>query len=357
MSAIKDSVNTVAVRVLDDVGVDTSFDFLYYKLGMKSLVTEMRLSDGSIVTDRGVAALALGQQNYGVTVREMTGAYSVLANAGVYNTVRSYYKVTDAMGNVLLSCERESEQAISSETAGIMTLMLQEVVTSGTAKAITLDSKIDVAGKTGTTQDNCDKWFIGYTPYFIGGVWCGYEYPEPLDDITGNPCITVWDEVMTILHEKYVSSGLNEFDIPNNIVKVRCCADSGKLLTSACRIDARGNRGVWCYFKAGSEPSSYCTCHITVDYDMVDGGVACRECPVENIKKVGMIQVSRSFPVQVYVTDAQYVWRQLSGGVTMSTDPTLPFFSPMLGWRKYCGISRGGRQFNRGCAVHTQNAE
>lgn len=346
--AIRDSVNTVAVKILEEVGVDESFDFLYKKLNMQSLISKVVLDDGTVVTDKGVASLALGQQNYGVTVREITGAYSIFANDGIYNSMRSYYKVTDSQGNILLNCKRSEERVISSATADIMTLMLENVVSSGTAKEITLDEEIAVAGKTGTTQDNCDKWFIGYTPYFIGGAWCGYEYPESMDGIDGNPCIKAWDDVMTILHEKFDYTSDN-FEIGEEIIKVRCCRDSGKLLTAACRIDARGNRGVWRYFESGTEPDEYCDCHVTVEYNKVDGGVACDDCSVDNIEKVGMITVVRDFPVQVYVDDAQYVWRKISMTVSMSHDASLPFFSNMIKKGRYCGISRGITQFNSGC--------
>lgn len=346
--AIKDSVNTVAIKVLENVGVDESFDFIYNDLNMRSLISGSNADNDAVITDKGLASLALGQQNYGVTVREITGAYSIFANDGIYNSMRSYYKVTDSQGNILLSCERSGERVISSATADIMTLMLENVVSSGTASDITLDKKIAVAGKTGTTQDNCDKWFIGYTPYFIGGVWCGYEYPESMDKIAGNPCITIWDEIMTALHNRS-DYNVDRFEIGEDIIKVRCCADSGKLLTSACRIDARGNRGVWCYFESGTEPNEYCDCHIAVEYNKKDGGIACEDCSVNDIEKIGMIKVYRDFPTQVYIEDAQYVWRKMSITVPMSHDEKLPFFSDAIKKGRYCGISRGTTQFNSGC--------
>ena len=351
--AIKDSVNTVSVRVLDKVGIDAAFDLLYEKLGMKSLISESTLVGGGTITDRGIASLALGQQNYGVTVREMTGAYTALANHGVYSRPISYYKVTDSLGNVLLSNENLQERVFEAETADIMTLMLRNVVSSGTAKAITLDDRVQVAGKTGTTQDNCDKWFIGYTPQYIGGVWCGYEYPKSLDGIDGNPCLDIWDDVMLAIYQKKASEYVRSFELSDRIVKVKVCADSGKRLTEACRRDARGDRGVWCFFKSGTEPKGYCGCHVMVNYNVVTGGVACPLCPEENIEMVGMIRVTRNFPTQVYVTDAQYVWRSLPDNKPMSVDETLPFFANALPWGKYCGISRSKIQFNRGCAIHT----
>lgn len=354
ITAVRDSVNTVAVRVLKDLGEQKSFDFMKKSLSMDSLIEEKTLDDGSVVTDIGVASLALGQQNYGVTVRELTAGYSIFVNGGVFSKTRSYYKVTDAAGNPLLDDEYEGSAVISPETASIMTLMLKNVVYSGTAKAVTLDSYVDVAGKTGTTQDNCDKWFIGCTPYLIGGVWCGYEYPEPLSGISGNPCITVWDEIMTVLHDKYINGNEKPsgFMLSDNIVRVKCCADSGLLPTAACRTDARGNRSVWCWFASGEEPAEYCKCHVAVDYDHPAGGVACDECPSGCISKVGMIQVTRSFPVQVYVTDAQYVWRRLPSALLPGTAYNEPFFIRLLKKGEYCGTSKSGTQFNRGCPQH-----
>ena len=353
--AIRDSVNTVAVRVLDKVGIDTAFDLLYDRLGMRSLISESSLSDGSVITDRGIASLALGQQNYGVTVREMTGAYTALANHGEYSAPRSYYKVTDSLGTVLLSNEDDNERVFDVETADIMTLMLENVVSSGTAKAITLDKSVQVAGKTGTTQDNCDRWFIAYTPQYIGGVWCGFEYPKSLDDISGNPCLDIWDDIMGEIYRIKMDNVKRAFDLSDNIVKAKCCADSGKRLTEACRSDARGDRGVWCYFKVGSEPKDYCNCHILVEYDVVNGGIACSRCPDEDVEVVGLIKVIRNFPLQVYVSDAQYVCRSMPDDKVYSTEEGLPFFANSLPLGKYCGISRGKVQFNRGCAIHANS--
>ncbi|HHT54822.1 MAG TPA: glycosyl transferase [Clostridiales bacterium] len=354
--AIQESVNTVAVRVLMDLGERESFDFLVNKAGMSSLVERQTLSDGTQVSDIGLASLALGQQNFGVTVRELTAAYSMFVNNGVFSPPRSYIKVTDSAGNLLLANDyyNSGVRAISEETASIMTLMLQNVVSRGTAKAITLDEYVEVAGKTGTTQDNCDKWFVGYTPYFIGGVWCGHEYPQPLSGVPNNICFVIWDEIMTRLHERYVTSGEKPagFNISPKIVGARCCADSGKLMTAACRTDPRGDRGVMCWFVSGEEPEERCDRHITVDYDIIGGGVACPLCPAENLIKVGMIKVERSFPTQVYVTDAQYVWRRLPAYVEPALHINQPFFYNLLKPNEYCGISNTTSQFNRYCALH-----
>ncbi len=352
--AIEHSLNTVVVRALEELGVESSFDFLYNELEMRSLVASETLEDGSGITDKDIAALALGQFNYGVSVREITAAYSALANEGVYNKTRSYFRVTDSKGNDVLVNDYEGKAVISEESAEIMTKMLQNVVSKGTANTITLDQKIDCAGKTGTTQNNCDKWFVGYTPYYICGVWYGYEYPKEIVDSVSNRSVKIWDEVMSAIHKKHLKSdkALLHFETSSDIVKAEYCADSGLLPTEACTKDARGNRIESGYFTKGTEPSKYCDCHVLVNYDAENGGVADADCEKENITRVGMIVVERSFPIQVYVTDAQYVWRNIENKVLPNTSPNQAFFANILKDGEYCGISRGEVQYNRYCRRH-----
>ncbi len=351
--AIEHSVNTVAVKVLEDIGIDRGFDFLYNKLHMKSLIESKTLSNGSVLTDKDYAALALGQFNYGVTLKEVTAAYSIFANQGIYNKTRSYYKVTDANGSVILENQYYGEAVIKEETASLMTLMLENVLKNGSATDITLDERIDCAGKTGTTQKNYDKWFIGYTPYFIGGVWCGYEYPKSLSNINGNVCVKVWDEVMTLLHKKYIKNGdAKNFSIDPDVAEYEYCRDSGMLVTEACLKDARGDRTEKGYFEKGTEPTEYCTCHRLVEYDKVNGGIAFDDCPSENTELVGMIVVNRSFPMQIYVTDAQYVFRDIGTDIIPETSPKLPFFNNLYGENEYSGISNTKEQYNRSCRDH-----
>lgn len=350
--AIEHSVNTVTVKVLEDLGITESFDFLYNKLKMTSLISSKTLDDGSVITDRDYAALALGQFNYGVTVREITAAYSIFANDGIYNDYRSYYTVTDSSGQEVLENKYHGEAVISEENADIMTLMLQNVVESGTATDITLDKKIACAGKTGTTQNKYDTWYIGYTPYCIGGVWFGYEYPKALTDYSGNKCIEIWDEVMTLIHEKYENGEYSEFDISSEIVEYEYCVDSGKAFTSACKIDPRGDRAEVGYFVKGTEPTSPCDKHLAVDYDIVVGGVVIGECPNENTVKVGLINLERKFPMQIYVTDAQYTWQDIGKYVLPETSSSLPFYNNLLEKDSYSGISKAEKQFNRACREH-----
>ena len=235
-----------------------------------------------------------------------------------------------------------------------MTIMLENVVENGTANNISLDDKVDCAGKTGTTQNNYDRWFIGYTPYYIGGVWYGYEYPKSLSG--SNLCLDIWDDVMTQLHERIALKGASRpksFYRSENIVECSYCADSGMLVTNACMRDPRGDRTETGYFAAGDEPKEYCQCHVPVAYDSFSGGVVYdSSCPKGNTEYIGLIKAERSFPVQIYVTDAQYVWKDIAPDVLPETSPNLPFFNNALSDSEYCGISNTEIQYNRLCRTH-----
>ncbi len=349
--AIEHSINTVTVKVLEELGLERSFDFLYNKLRMKSLILSETLEDGRAISDCDYASLALGQFNYGATVREVTAAYSIFANDGVYNDYRSYYEVTDSHGEAVLQNKYHGESVISEQNADIMTLMLKNVVKNGTASEITLKNKIECAGKTGTTQNKFDTWYVGYTDEYIAGVWFGYEYPKPLTAFSGNMCIGIWDSVMSDIYAD-TDKQVHGFDISSDIIECKYCADSGKLLTSACNLDPRGERGEVGYFVNGTQPSTPCDKHLTVNYDTVGGGIIIGDCPDIGKKTVGLINVKREFPIQIYVTDAQYTWRDIGKDILPETSPTLPFYANLLPKDTYCGISKTDVQYNRACRNH-----
>ena len=339
--SVQHSLNTVAVKVLSDLGTDTSYSYLKNKFNIGSLVAN----------DNGVAALALGQQNYGVTLREITAAYTAFSNGGVCNESRSYILVQARDGSVLLSKEISGSQVISRENAAIMTKLLESV--TEIHPTVTLDKYLQTAGKTGTTQDTCDRWFIGYTPYYLAGVWYGHEYPSTLPESAKSICSTVWNDVMTDIHSDFISSGnIKEFEVPENVIEASFCLDSGKLMTGACMADPRGDRSGNGWFIEGTQPTDFCTCHILVDYDTKYGGICSPLCLPKNTKKVGLIQIERSFPTQIKVTDAQYVWRELPGNISPYLGDDSAFFSNALEENEYCGISETERQYNRYCYLH-----
>ena len=144
---------------------------------------------------------------------------------------RSYYKVTDQNGKIILDNTSHQKREISVETAAIMTKLLETVVDSGTAnRLISLDKKISVAGKTGTTQGNCDRFFVGYTPELLAGTWFGYEYPKSLDYFGGNYSAIFWDEVVSKIYSEYGHKYHHKnFKIPDTVQQLTFDSSTGEI--------------------------------------------------------------------------------------------------------------------------------
>lgn len=364
-SAVERSVNTVAMRVLEDLTIDVSFDYLTNRLGFDYLIEYAETSDGQGYTDKGLAALALGQLNYGVTVRDMAAAYTAFANSGKFSKCNSYLRVEDSEGNVLLSNEggangtEQQSIVFSEQTAYIMTRMMYNVVNAkeGTARRVSLRQKVDVAGKTGTAGNDYDRWFVGYTPYYVGATWYGYSYPKVIGSNVSNPSVTLFDLVMTKLHEDIIAAAevsdtddivLKTFDDkkPVDIIECEYCKDSGQKLSTACALDARGDRTDTGYFTRSSRPASPCTTHIIVNYDSTTKAVAHEYS--KSTYKVGLIRESkRAFPYQITVEDAQYVYRDLPYNVRPGGWWGVPFFINSIPEGTYVGSSNVENQFNR----------
>ena len=341
--AVAHSTNTVALRVLADLGLEKSYVYGRDRFHL-SLVSK------SGANDCDWAALGLGQLNYGVTLRELTTAYTAFADGGVYHPYRSYYRVTDSEGNILLSRADEAERILSLETAAIMTKLLEGVIESGTSSSVTLQNLCACAGKTGTTQNDHDRWFVGYTSSLVCGVWCGYEYPEPLEG--RNLCTSSWNAVMRrIVSER---GEKREFEIPETVVQANYCRDSGALLSTICQKDPRGNRVESGWFTAQTLPHSLCQCHVLCEV-CKSGGVCHAYCPDEEREEVGLIQVDRHFPKQVTVSDAEYVYRGNPTEYEVNPNSSEAYFTAHL--PDYCGISATKEQYNRSCTAHTEREE
>ena len=187
-TALQKSKNTVAAQIMDKLTPSASLEFLRSRLGVTSLID----------SDADYAAMALGEPHYGITVREMAQAYTALANDGVFTYSRTYTMVKDRSGKIILDNQPQTIQAFSQETARTMTYMLNNAATYGTGSESRL-SNMPVAGKTGTTSANRDRWFCGYTPYYTCAVWTGYDTPETMA-FSGNPATQIWQKVMSAVH-------------------------------------------------------------------------------------------------------------------------------------------------------------
>ena len=189
--ALERSLNAPAARIVQMISPLTGFTFLTEQLHF----THLNPKTDSVE----IAAMALGGLNGGVTVREMTSGYQIFGNGGKYYEPYTYYYVEDHDGNVILdNRSNEGTQAISSSAATIMHKLLRNVVygAEGTGQRAAI-SGWEVFGKTGTTDDDKDSWFVGGTPVAVAGVWTGYEMPARLSSQKQRFAITIWKSIMT----------------------------------------------------------------------------------------------------------------------------------------------------------------
>ena len=187
--ALTSSINTVSAQILDKLTPSVSYNYLHDRLGIESLIE----------ADRDYAPLALGQLTNGATVREMAQAYDAFVNDGVFTYARSYTRVADADGNTLLDNPAETIVAFKANTAWTITYMLNIAATYGTGSESYLGN-MPHAGKTGSSSDYNDRWFVGYTPYYVAAVWTGYDTPAYMR-VVGNPAAQTWKKIMQPLHE------------------------------------------------------------------------------------------------------------------------------------------------------------
>ena len=299
---IRSSINTIAVQTLEKVGVTAAYNFATQNLGL-SLVPE----------DMNVSPLGLGGLTYGLSTVEMAAAYSAFANNGVYNEPKTYVKVL-ANDNTTVVLENETEQrvAMKETTAYLMTSMLQNAVSNGTGGAARF-SGMHIAGKTGTTNDNFDRYFVGYTPYYCAAVWVGYENNERIS-YSVNPAASLWRQVMEKVHADLPDKS---FSRPSSgLTTVTVCADSGMLVTDACRADPRQNRVVQFEVAVGTEPKEECTLHKMVDICTEGNCLAGEFCPAESIVQQGYLDyVREDYGAGITASDNAYLISPLEKAV------------------------------------------
>lgn len=321
-TAIQYSVNTVAVKMLDKIGINEGFNFAR-KLGITSLV------ESGPANDMGLS-LALGGLTKGVSPLELTAAYGAFANQGVYVKPYILRKIVDNDGNVLYEHNPQKKLVMSPQTAYLMSDMLQTVVNAGTARKAKLPN-MPVAGKTGTTSFNVDAWFSGYTPHLSGSVWLGFDKKEKMNSVYGGTYgAPIWKKVMAVAHRNLPTEqfakpeGIISFPVdykagllpsnltPNEYIKTEkfnqeyapteesnvwvelpICADSEKLLTDLCPNPITKvflNRPVpWTGNVTPEDaklepPKDYCTIH-GGNYIPDGTGITLHGSPIVNSKK------------------------------------------------------------------------
>ena len=264
--AIAKSVNTVALQCFQGVGLEAVWERL-------KLYGLSRLDDA----DR-VEALALGGTHHGVTNLELTAAYAAIANEGIYMEPHFYTCVLDQDGEVLLQKVPHSRRAVSAKTAALLTSAMEEVLTSGTGRRAAFPGQ-SLAGKTGTTTDQRDLWFVGYSPYYACGVWSGYDDNSPQNS---NEAQSLWQEIMRGVHADLPAA---VFRLPADMEYQTICSKCGLLaMPGLCDNTVQGDVTRTELYIAGTAPKRSCDCHESVNICAASGLLANRFCPTVEVR-------------------------------------------------------------------------
>ena len=268
---IVDSVNIVTVKTFQKVTPQTGFDYLL-NLGFTTLVDRRETSDGQIYSDIQLPT-ALGGLTDGVTNVELTAAYAAIANGGTYIKPVYYTKIVDSKGNVLLQNSKSGKKVMKNTTAWLLTDAMKDVIKRGTGKKAAFKKiKMLQAGKTGTTSDNTDFWFEGYTPYYTAGIWLGYD--SMFTQMSGSASKIMWRDIMEKVHKVKKLKNKN-FKKPEDIITRKICKKCGKLAVyGLCDRALDGNDIKTEYFARGTQPKESCDCHVKYTFSNSTGHMA-----------------------------------------------------------------------------------
>lgn len=292
--AISSSQNIPMVKGMQVLGTKNSIEFLK-SAGITSIDDE---KDNYL-------GLALGGLTWGISPLEMAGAYAAIANDGVYIEPTFYTKVVDKNGNTILEADQETRTIMSKAAAYVVKEILTEPVKNGTSTYMTI-SGMSVAAKTGTTNSDKDRWFCGFTPYYTGATWYGYDDPEEVRYSGYNPASLYWRGVMRPTHENLKSATFAQTK-PDGVVTATVCKSSGLLVTDACKEDPRGDQSYTEFFVKGTVPTKTCTCHVTVDICDDTGLLANEFCPNKTKKTFITRPNSDTDTAWKSAADAQYM--------------------------------------------------
>ena len=270
--ATEQSMNIMAVKNLTVITPQLGYDYLL-NFGFTTLTNGVDIN-GQWKSDVG-QSLALGGTTYGVSPYELNAAYAAIANNGLYVEPKLYTRVTDADGNVILDYTHpNTRQVIKETTAFLLTDAMVDVVTTGTGTRCKFSNTMAIAGKTGTSSDYWDLWFAGFTPYYTGSIWTGYDNNVSLNKEEQGVGKTLWRNIMQRIHENLPSA---QFATPEGIVQAQVCSQSGKLpIPGLCDATTYTE-----YFAEGTVPTESCDVHYQGNICAYDGLPASPDCPFQ----------------------------------------------------------------------------
>ena len=268
--AIESSQNIPMVKAMQVVTTQRSIEFLK-SVGITGLVD----ADNNL-------GLALGGLTNGTSPLQMAAAYAAIANDGVYITPTFYTKVVDGNGNTVLEPKQESRTVMSSAAAYVVKEILTQPVKSGTSTHCAV-SGMSTAAKTGTTNQDLDRWLCGFTPYYTAATWYGFDEGETVRGWSLSPSSQIWASVMKQAHKGLQGKTFAQTR-PDNVVTATVCKSSGLLATEECKNDPRGNQVYTEYFVKGTTPKKSCECHVKVEICKETGLLANEFCPEKEEK-------------------------------------------------------------------------
>ncbi len=275
--AIRDSANIIAAKTITDVGAQNAFNYLL-EFGFKELVVSEE-KNGKIYSDIN-ANISLGGLTKGVSTLELAGAFAAIANGGLYNEPVFYTKVLDHDGDILLENVPEQKRIIKETTAYLVTDMMEDVISGGGTGGLARFTSINmpVAGKTGTTTDDVDLVFAGFTPYYTGAIWMGYDQPKRIN-YDKSYHLLIWKAAMEEIHKGLETK---QFARPDGLVSHTFCSESGMVpIDGLCTQDYYGATIKSDYSdKDFMFSEEVCTTHQKFRVNMTTGRLACPNCPV-----------------------------------------------------------------------------
>ncbi|MBQ3509087.1 MAG: PBP1A family penicillin-binding protein [Peptococcaceae bacterium] len=276
---IVSSLNVVAVKTMEMTGIDECYKFAK-NLGFSKMTDN----------DRNLST-ALGGLTTGVSPLELAGAYGTFANNGVYIEPYAITKITDQNGKVLWEHKTEKKPAMSEQSAYLLTSCLTDAATSGTGSAAKVSGH-QTAGKTGTTSDNKDAWFAGYTKHYVGVVWIGYDTPKKLGNnaFGGTLSAPIFSKVMNTIHQGLPAEN---FKAPSGITTVTIDTKSGLLASELTPAEYVKNE----MFNVKHVPKSYSDVWQPVDVCPVSGQKLSAGCPYPAESKVALVRETPWVPV------------------------------------------------------------
>ena len=307
--SVEQSINTNAVTMLETIGTDASINSLT-KLGMIDAAnpgndTFVSQQEDSVHNDVNLASLGLGGLTKGFSPLAMTAAYGAIANDGVYIEPIAYTKIMNNNGETILENIPQTRVAANPEAASLMKDILRSTVYSGLSYRAKLPEEmgIEVAGKTGTTQASGDFWFVGFSPYYIGGIWVGNDNVQLKLSGDSGANARLWSGIMTPIHQGLAPA---KFQLNQNLIPVQVCSQSGKLPSSLCSGDPRGSQVITEYFVPGTEPSQICTTHVSAVVCTNSNLLKSQYCPENSLEQRVFIERYAKYDPDARILDYNF---------------------------------------------------